>query len=408
MHWLSPKIGFVLLLGGLLFLVTPILAQGNNPPVGDCGLPDGGNIVSHVGNYDLTSDCVGSNIPVITNGADVSIFSFGFCFRMAINDGTLYVFDANNDLTTYTSGTVTNCPDRYGWSLPPDCFQLLGAIGLLCRDSGPVSSINVYGITPQSEGVHLLRVDQPQVDVTAPGNVVACSSDGRLRVRYGQDGHITFSMGPNYKGKVHHVILENNLHGAVIGTHVTYDGLPCAPDGDDVVFIVADITPQPARVDGSLIHVVQPYETVFSIALAYETDMEVIIHRNQLRNGGQLIFPGQELVIREPVLIPIETVAAKTAVTSTSTTSPVDHCLVPPVETGPVIHVVRAGETTIDIAESYGVSRDEIVAYNGLSHRGRYIFAGQELLVRLALSAEELAELETNHQTTAGCYPTLQ
>ena len=30
MHRLAPKIGFALLLGGLLFLVTPIFAQGNN------------------------------------------------------------------------------------------------------------------------------------------------------------------------------------------------------------------------------------------------------------------------------------------------------------------------------------------------------------------------------------------
>ena len=304
------------------------------------------------------------------------------------------------------SGTINTCTG-HGWSLPPDCFQLLGAIGILCRNEGLTSTIDVYGITPQNEGYILLRLDQPQVEATALGNLVACSSDGRLGVRYGQDGHITFSMGPNGEGKVHHVTLENNLHGAVIGTHDTYDGLPCAPGSDDVVFIVADITPQPARWDGSLIHIVQPYETLYSIARAYEADLEELIERNQLLNRGQLIIPGQELVIREPVLIPIETVAAISGVTSTPA-SQVDHCLVPPIETGPVIHVVRAGDTTIDIAESYGVSRDEIVAYNGLSHRGRYIFAGQELLVRLALSAEELAELETNNQTTAGCYPTLQ
>ena len=410
MHWLSPKIGFALLLGGLLFLAAPILAQGNNPPEGHCGLPDGGNIVTGV-TYNLSSDCGDAHIPVITNGAVIDIFHFGFCFRVKIDEGTLYAIDENDDLTEYTSGIVTNCPERYGWSLPPDCFQLLGAIGLLCRIPGPVSAIDVYGITPDSEGVHLLRVDQPQVDLTAPGNVVACSSDGRLRVRSGQDGHITFSLGPNYKSKVHHVILENNLHGAVIGTHVTYDGLPCAPnlpDSDHVVFIVADVTPQAAREDGSLIHVVQPFETLYSIAQAYEVNLEELIARNRLLNRGQLIFPGQELVIRAPVLIPIETVSVASGAESATLTARADHCLVTPVETGPVIHVVRAGETTSDIAAAYGVSRDEIVAFNGLSHRGRYIFAGQELLVRLALSTEELAELEASNQTAAGCYPTLQ
>ena len=405
MHWLSSKIGFALLLGGFLLLATPILAQGNNP---SCVLPDGGNFNDQA-IYDLIADCDGPNIPVVTNGASVHIFHHGFCFHVHVENGILHVYDENSVGTDYTSGTINTCPER--WPLPADCFQLLGAIGLLCRIPGPVSSIDVYGITPDSEGVHLLRVDQPQVDLTAPGNVVACSSDGRLRVRYGQDGHITFSLGPNYKGKIHHVILENNLHGAVIGTHVTYDGLPCAPtltDSGDVVFIAADVTPQAARVDGSLIHIVQPFETLYSIAQAYEVNLEELIARNQLLNRGQLIFPGQELVIREPVLIPIETVnAASTEVTSTHTAK-VDNCLVTPFETGPVIHVVHAGETTIDIAEAYGVSRDDIVAFNGLSHRGRYIFAGQELLVRLALSTEELAELETSSQTAAGCYLTLQ
>ena len=405
MHWLSSKIGFALLLGGFLLLATPILAQSNNP---SCVLPDGGSFNDQA-IYDLIADCDGPNIPVVTNGASVHIFHHGFCFNVRVENGILHVYDENSAGTDYTSGTINTCPER--WPLPPDCFQLLGAIGLLCRTSGPVSSIDVYGITPDSEGMHLLRVDQPQVDLTAPGNVVACSSDGRLRVRYGQDGHITFSLGPNYKGKVHHVILENNLHGAVIGTHVTYDGRPCAPtlpDSDNVVFIAADVTPQAARVDGSLIHVVQPFETLYSIAQAYEVNLEELIARNQLLNRGQLIFPGQELVIREPVLIPIETVnAARTEMTSTHTAK-ADNCLVTPVETGPVIHVVHAGETTFDIAEAYGVSRDDIVAFNGLSHRGRYIFVGQELLVRLALSTEELAELETSSQTAAGCYPTLQ
>ena len=44
------------------------------------------------------------------------------------------------------------------------------------------------------------------------------TADGRVAVHRESDGNITFSMGPNIEGKVHHVVLQSHLNGAVIST----------------------------------------------------------------------------------------------------------------------------------------------------------------------------------------------
>ena len=57
------------------------------------------------------------------------------------------------------------------------------------------------------------------------------------------------------------------------------------------------VIPQAAREDGSLIHNVRPFETLYSIAKVYDENLEEIILRNQLIDRGRVIIPGQELVI---------------------------------------------------------------------------------------------------------------
>ena len=59
------------------------------------------------------------------------------------------------------------------------------------------------------------------------------------------------------------------------------------------------VQPQPARADGSIVHVVQAGDTVNAIALAYRLEPSVIVERNQLAGGGRWIYPGQELTIRD-------------------------------------------------------------------------------------------------------------
>ena len=108
-----------------------------------------------------------------------------------------------------------------------DCFQNLGAIGKLCRLGGAaVSTIDVYGVAADSTGYFLLRVTQTDVDAAALDSLVASTEDGRVAVHREADGNITFSMGPNIEGKVHHVVLQSDLNGAVISTIDRTGGVP--------------------------------------------------------------------------------------------------------------------------------------------------------------------------------------
>ncbi|MDE0610615.1 MAG: hypothetical protein OXH77_11995 [Anaerolineaceae bacterium] len=112
-----------------------------------------------------------------------------------------------------------------------DCFQRLGAVGLICRvmlEPGP--TIEVWGVTPESRGHFILRVMQAEIDAIQPEGLVACSADGRVALRVHRDRSITFSMGPEPKeGKTHHVTMQNHLNDHVIGTFDTFDGRPCDP-----------------------------------------------------------------------------------------------------------------------------------------------------------------------------------
>lgn len=65
------------------------------------------------------------------------------------------------------------------------------------------------------------------------------------------------------------------------------------------VYYARPVPPQPARADGSIVHVVKAGDTVNAIAVAYQVEPSAIVERNQLAGNGRWIYPGQELVIRD-------------------------------------------------------------------------------------------------------------
>ncbi len=227
-------------------------------------------------------------------------------------------------------------------SAPPrfeNCDIKLGAIGLICRPDAqpPVAHIwrirpNPDGQSPTAIGAFLLGVSQIQVEAVAEG-LVACSADGRVAVRVGMPGSIAqqivhsplyqklraldpsardivVSKGPAAEGKAHHVVIDHALDGHVLGTVDTYDGLP-APECVEKQPATSGPAPSPARAfapsvqpqapqpDGSVLHVVQPGDTLSAIAVAYRVHQLDVIILNQLEAMGRQLYPGQELLIRE-------------------------------------------------------------------------------------------------------------
>lgn len=263
----------------------------------------------------------------------------------------------NNTPLNYTSGVVDNstgaCGDRpsrlttvsglvvsshgprhntgdLGEATPNQeaCFQALGAIGLICRENSNSHVIQVWGVTSDSQGYFILELAQSQIDAYDSSALVARSPDGRVAVRVtgsecikrdektrphvrgpeciaalltGGDGaglglqrFIIVSMGPNYEGKVHNVLLDNSLAGRVVGTVDTYTGLPGGP----ATGAVGDKATNPVNADDRpLVHIVRAGETITEIAQVYGVAASRIIASNRLENDGHLIFPNQQLNI---------------------------------------------------------------------------------------------------------------
>ena len=387
----------------LVASVPPVWA--NNPPAAPCGLPYEGEIVA-TAVYLVTEDCDPSGQLVVTNQAEVTLISSGgYRYRLAIASGKvhLHTIGASQDDTTtltYDRGIIIYNPSQRR-SRPVDCFQSLGGIGLICRAPEPELMLDIYGITPEREANLLLQVTQTEVDTVTLGSFVSQTEDGRLAIRRGQDSHIIISLGPDAEGQVHHVILEDDLKGRVIGTSVTLGGLPGAAADTEatnrprIIEPVAS-TPQEPREDGSLIHVVLPGENAYRIARAYGISLEELLQRNQLADNGRWIQPGQELFIfAAPITLPAPPdEAAAVPETPEEPTTPVadeaEECPETPyiVREDQIIHIVRPGENLANLTVFYGVNIDEVVALNRLPNRGRILQPGQELIIRAANPVE--------------------
>jgi uncharacterized protein YkwD/LysM repeat protein len=73
-----------------------------------------------------------------------------------------------------------------------------------------------------------------------------------------------------------------------------------------------------AKADGSIVHIVQPGQVLWTIAAIYEVDLQVIYQLNGL-SSGSLIYPGDEILIQPPTTPPTATATS----TPENTASPI-------------------------------------------------------------------------------------
>ena len=110
---------------------------------------------------------------------------------------------------------------------------------------------------------------------------------------------------------------------------------------------------------GQQVHTVQPGETLLSISRLYSVSTEEIAAANNLANVNQLDV-GQVLIIP----VPGSTVPGATT----------------PPTTGEQVHVVQPGENLFRIALRYGLTVNELAAYNGIANPA-LIFVGQVIRI---------------------------
>ncbi|MGH2393702.1 MAG: lytic transglycosylase, partial [Candidatus Limnocylindria bacterium] len=127
----------------------------------------------------------------------------------------------------------------------------------------------------------------------------------------------------------------------------------------------APLSPPPAAPapPATIIHVVQPNETLWGIAAHYETTVAALVEANQIPNPS-LIRIGQTLAIPQLAPSPSPPVAAPAAPAP-----------------GPVReHVVQAGETLWAISRLYGTTVEALVEANLLANPS-FIRTGQRLVI---------------------------
>lgn len=146
-------------------------------------------------------------------------------------------------------------------------------------------------------------------------------------------------------------------------------------------------------------HIIQPGETLRTIASLYGTTVEDLMSLNDITNPN-VIYSGQV------ISIVAEEGAITTPPTDTPTPSPEPTATDAPVAVAeaansdgvsiiagePMLHTVAYGETLYRIATQYGMTVTELVRANGIVDPTR-IFAGQQIIIPSSVETSEAVEL---------------
>jgi LysM repeat protein len=128
---------------------------------------------------------------------------------------------------------------------------------------------------------------------------------------------------------------------------------------------VGMVVPLAPDADGRIVHEVQPYQALITIAEAYKVTVDRILALNGLQPDWPLQI-GQRLLISPGNITPSPTLSAIQRLT--------------PEEDGRYYHTVQSGETLLWIAGLYDVSLSDLMNWNGLNN-GSIIRPDQKLLL---------------------------
>jgi LysM repeat protein len=127
------------------------------------------------------------------------------------------------------------------------------------------------------------------------------------------------------------------------------------------------VVPQAPGVDGRIIHEVQPYQALITIAEAYRVSVDQILALNGLQEEWPLQI-GQKLLISLGDITPTATLNAIQRLT--------------PEADGRYYHSVQSGETLFWIADLYDVPLIDLMTWNGLNNAS-VILPEQKLLLQV-------------------------
>lgn len=121
---------------------------------------------------------------------------------------------------------------------------------------------------------------------------------------------------------------------------------------------------------GKIVHTVQAYQTLSTIAQAYGVDVNTILNLNGLQVDWPLQI-GQKLVIRPATVTPTPTPRPLTPLEQLT-----------PASDGKYYHIVKSGKSLSWIAQLYGVPVADLEAWNGLDANS-ILQVNQKLLLQV-------------------------
>ncbi len=216
----------------------------------------------------------------------------------------------------------------------------------------------------------------PQVIV--PVKIATPGADGKI-YHVVEAGQSLWAIAVAYKTTIKDLQTWNNL---AEGTKIQIGQRLFIPSSNTVgyatptpVGMVLTSTPDP---DGKVVHVVQAYQTLSTIAGAYGVTVDALL----ALNGLQIDWPlqiGQKLVVHPSAVTPSPTPRPLTPIEKLT-----------PASDGKYYHVVQSGETLSWIADLYQVKVDDLMSWNGLN-ASSILQVGEKLLLQVTPPAPPTA-----------------
>jgi LysM repeat protein len=214
-------------------------------------------------------------------------------------------------------------------------------------------------------------VPNPVSQLIIPVKIATPDAEGKIFHEV-QAGQSFWSIAIAYQITIHDLEVWNNLSRNIplrAGQRLFIPGKNTA--GYATPTPLGMVIPQTPDVDGKIVHEVQPYQALITIAEAYHVSVERVL----LLNGLQADWPlqiGQKLVIDPGHVTPSPTLSNIQRLT--------------PEADGNYYHTVHSGETLSWIAGFYDVPLADLMAWNGMNNAS-VIRPEQKLLLLVTLPA---------------------
>jgi len=240
-------------------------------------------------------------------------------------------------------------------------YYVLQAAYVAGRECGSTSPSS--GGTPQAGSI-----PNPVSQLIIPVKIATPDADGRT-YHVVQAGQSFWSIAIAYQITIHDLEVWNNTsRNTPLKTGERLFIPNKNTEGYATPTPIGMVVPAVPDADGRIIHVVQPYQALSTIADAYHVSVDRILVLNGLQADWPLQI-GQKLMISPGNITPSPTLNAIQKLT--------------PEVDGKYYHTVQSGETLSWIASLYEISLADLMAWNGLN-AASVIHPEQKLLLQVA------------------------